>query len=279
MIKHPKLLARAYLVLLRLSKGRGAQTLARLDAALLPMRRSVELDLGVAIELAPDPHFFGYLLKTHETHIRDWILECAPNAKVFFDVGANIGYFTGWAISRMSTGSTVCLLEPDPENFQATAWTESVAAARGIQLRRFHGAASDRSGDIFLNRHPRFSTYHSVSACALPGDTCSVKVSAVTLTDLTASCGLQNIDCLKIDVEGHEGPVLRGATELFQQRRIGSAVVEITPGMGTEVAFELGHQTGYSLHLWSAGRWHPWEHPAQITKRVDVRLDAVNKRL
>ena len=277
--RHPKLLARAYLTILRMSKGRGAQTLARLDAALLPMRRSVELDLGVAIELAPDPHFFGYLLKTHETHIRDWILELAPDAKAFFDVGANIGYFTGWAISRLPTGSTVCLLEPDLENFQATAWTEPVAAARGIQLCRFHDAASDRSGEIFLNRHPRFSTYHSVSTYALPGDTSSVRISAVTLTDLLASCGLRNIDCLKVDVEGHEGSVLRGAAKLFREHRIGSAMIEIAPGPGAQVAFELGRRADYSLHFWSAGRWHTWNHPTQITQRLDVRLDAVNKRL
>ena len=113
----------------------------------------------------------------------------------------------------------------------------------------------------------------------LPGDTCSVKVSAVTLTDLTASCGLRNIDCLKVDVEGHEGSVLRGAAKLFRERRIGSAMVEIAPGPGAQIAFELGRRADYSLHFWSAGRWHTWNHPTQMTQRLDVRLDAVNKRL
>ena len=66
-----KLLIPLYRNLLRLSSGRGAHTLAKVDASLFNFQREVYInsDGRVSILLPPNPHFLGYLLKAHEPHV------------------------------------------------------------------------------------------------------------------------------------------------------------------------------------------------------------------
>ncbi len=275
MINHPTLLRSAYRTLLGLTHGRGAQTLSKLDAALLPTPRRIELEPGINMELAPDSHLFGYLMQSHEAHVRDWVNEWASTARSFVDVGANIGYFAGCALARLPAGASLILLEPDPDNFRATAWTEAAARARNVRLERFNGAVSEQNGELFLHRHPRFCTYHSVSSTApTPEEEANtVRVPAVALAGFLAERGMATVDCLKIDVEGHEDAVLRGAAELFRAGKVRHAMVEVTPGDGVALAFELGNAGGYAKQYFLDGRWQLWTEVAQIVQRMDIRLD------
>jgi hypothetical protein len=64
-----------------------------------------------------------------------------------------------------------------------------------------------------------------------------VEVPVVTLDNACAREGVEGIDILKADVEGHEIPVLRGANRLMQAEQIDMLAVEYN----REAQRESGH--------------------------------------
>jgi FkbM family methyltransferase len=132
---------------------------------------------------------------------------------VVFDVGANEGEWLA-AVLRRCPGAIVHAFEPQ----QALA--AKIAAAHP-RLRVNNQALGDRAGDLSLfdyADHPG-----SQHASLLPGVIETVHgaaprrttVSVVTLDDYCGQHRIDRIDLLKIDVEGFELNVLRGAKRLL----------------------------------------------------------------
>jgi len=73
------------------------------------------------------------------------------------------------------------------------------------------------------------------------------------LDTLAAMLGTESIDVLKIDVEGYELKVLRGATTLLNQRRIGGIVLEsdghdLRYGSSEAETISFLEEHGYRVH-------------------------------
>jgi hypothetical protein len=83
-----------------------------------------------------------------------------------------------------------------------------------------------------------FSTLSPVAILpeALSGDT--ERVSIATAQDWCASRGLTQIDLLKVDAEGHDLCVLRGAASMFECQKINAVLVEIHLGPGSNTKLE-----------------------------------------
>ncbi len=84
-------------------------------------------------------------------------------------------------------------------------------------------------------------------------------VRTTTLDALLASHGISKIRLLKIDAEGAEFPILRGADALFTQRRVDVLSLDFHP---YHVAKDVPHQMdrwlrnrGYELSQTAVGMW------------------------
>ncbi len=130
-----------------------------------------------------------------------WASHLEPG-DLFVDVGANVGTYTIWA---GDVGARVIAIEPSPDTFRLLAEnvrlngypTELVQAVAG----RASGATKFTSG---LD-----STNHIDAAGPL----------AVPMVALDELVGRRLVGGIKIDVEGYELEVLRGATMLLQEGR------------------------------------------------------------
>lgn len=118
---------------------------------------------------------------------------------VAFDVGAHRGETT-LKLAHAFPGVRVHSFEPMPENFAVLA-----SAVRDTGARPVNAAVSDRSGTVKLARGD--SSLHA----SVHGSGAHVEVPAVTVDEYAAAQGVGRIDLLKIDTEGHELAVLRGA--------------------------------------------------------------------
>ena len=130
---------------------------------------------------------------------------------VVFDVGSHIGIFTLKASRLVGASGAVYAFEPEPENFMLLK--RNVALNKASNVKIFEKAVSSRNGTLQLYIHPTNTGMSSVQYAT--GRTDQIPVSSVTLDHIMQKHDIQELNLLKLDVEGHEIEVLRGANRLL----------------------------------------------------------------
>jgi FkbM family methyltransferase len=145
--------------------------------------------------------------------IAEQMVECysypllpAIQGEVIIDCGANVGMYTRHAVNRGAR--LVVAVEPSSEN--AICFRRNLAAE--IQSGRvilLENALSDAAGELWLDTSNRRNPGSwSVSGVAGPHRD---RVAVKTVDQIVDDLSLPRVDRLKIDVEGHEVQVVRGA--------------------------------------------------------------------
>jgi FkbM family methyltransferase len=134
---------------------------------------------------------------------------------VFADVGAHIGYFTVLASSLVSPGGRVYAFEADPQCFERLR--ENSRTLSGVIVHPM--AVSDRVGEatFFASPDPAESGWGSLFPDGLHRST--RRVLTTTLDEWRQREAPGRIDFVKMDVEGAEYRVLRGAEHLIRDDR------------------------------------------------------------
>ncbi len=123
---------------------------------------------------------------------------------VVYDVGAHHGVYSSWFAQRVGSGGAVIAFEPAREAFEVIGRN---ARLNGLDnVRPIHAVVGDRPGPVAFD-----DASLSVAAGAVAQAT---DVAELTLDDFDGPAP----DMLKIDVEGYEGRVLRGAARLLEER-------------------------------------------------------------
>jgi FkbM family methyltransferase len=121
------------------------------------------------------------------------------------DVGANIGYYMLLLRQAVGASGAVTCFEPEPDNL--VELVRNVERNAFTNVRVFPCALGSRNDEITIAR--------GINASVLGRDTAGTPVSMRRLDDLVAG----RVDFIKIDVEGYEGQVLRGAENLIREQR------------------------------------------------------------
>jgi FkbM family methyltransferase len=138
-------------------------------------------------------------------------LQKLPPDAVVMDVGANIGITTVMA-SRAVPAGRVFAFEPGPTAFACLSATVAANALGNCAIHNVGLGAS--AGELpFTETDFLAGSYVGGGAGAGP------KVRIRTLDVLAAEAGIQRLDLVKIDVEGFELDVLRGAAEAIARFR------------------------------------------------------------
>lgn len=128
---------------------------------------------------------------------------------IVVDIGANIGAF-GLYAAKLGAKKVV-FVEPEPHNVEllrmniadnkAHSDCEFIVDTHGINDGKFSKAfINNNHGDSEVNYQKTMETDQQ-------------PISMISLDQLFATHGLEYIDVLKLDIEGHEGNVLLGASE------------------------------------------------------------------
>ncbi|MBN8826540.1 MULTISPECIES: FkbM family methyltransferase [unclassified Spirosoma] len=146
-----------------------------------------------------------------------------------FDVGANQGQ-TIQLLQQCLTNPVIHAFEPASTTFNGLA---SQSHGPGVSLHQLAfgeqaGTAefrnyeqSELSSFLAVNPDKSENIFFGEQVASIE----SVKVD--TLDGFCAAQGIDKIDLLKIDTQGFELPVLRGATNLLAQKRIGAILLEL----------------------------------------------------
>lgn len=166
---------------------------------------------------------------TKEPDTLDWIDAGLKPGAVFFDVGANVGVYSLYAAAK---GARVYAFEPESQNFAHLCRN---AHENGFKdLVPVCAAISDKDGVdlLHVSAMEAGTAFHGLGAPSEQriGGAASVfrqGALAVTLDTLIHRFGLPVPALLKIDVDGIEGRVLRGARELLRKGLVESVLVEV----------------------------------------------------
>ena len=130
---------------------------------------------------------------------------------IVVDVGANIGVYTILAAEKVGKNGKVIAIEPEPKNYQQLL--------KNIKLNNFQNvipiniALADHNGSEKLyisycaGLHSLIASENTIS---------SIKVPLKTVDKLLEELNLKKIDIIKIDTEGSELPVLKGAEKTLK---------------------------------------------------------------
>lgn len=128
--------------------------------------------------------------------------------RVVYDLGANVGYYSLIASALVGRMGHVIAFEPDVRNISLFRRHLSMNEINNVQI--VESAVSDQSGTAGFYQEPGRSMGRL-------GDDGSVSVRTVALDDFIRESGAPAPDVMKIDVEGAEMRVLRGAGHLLSE--------------------------------------------------------------
>ena len=209
----------------------------RLFKWLIPTRRPVLVKLeGFSMYVRLDDWAVGARIavkRRYEPHVVAVFRGLLEPGAVVVDVGANAGYYSLTAASSVGPSGQVYAFEPGAISCRLL---ERSAAANGFtNVKVFECAASDREGMV------GFGMDDSNGRISHDG-VADLQVRSVMLDRVLAE--RRRVRVIKIDVEGAEARVVRGATELIRRDRP-SIVSEFCPyGLRLASSIEPGGYLG-----------------------------------
>lgn len=240
---------------------------------------TVTLPWGLTIRCRPTDGIGGSIARTgvFELVVTEALFRLAEPGELAIDAGANIGYMSGVLAVRVAPGGRVLAFEPHPEVFEElqtniSRWASNPAVAP-IEARRI--ALSDAPGRGELVVGEEFATNSGVASLAAGAAQADAAVMRwpVELTTLDEAVGAAaRVGVMKVDVEGHEASLLRGAARLLSEGRIRDIVFEANDGYPSPVSDTL-EAFGYRIYALvptllrpralapaaGAHEWPPWE--------------------
>jgi FkbM family methyltransferase len=147
---------------------------------------------------------------------------CWPGSvpRTIVDAGANCGFASLWLSSRFP-GAELCSVEPHPALAQVLRRT---LARNSIRSKVIEAALTPEDGKATLFQGS-LSTAHSLLAGMPLGGTGTVEVATMSVPSLLSKLGWQEVDLLKLDIEGGEAALLAGSPEWL--RRVGGIIGEL----------------------------------------------------
>ncbi len=133
---------------------------------------------------------------------RKLLVDALKPGSVFFDIGANAGFYSFWVWSHFKDAVRIEAFEPDPELCGRIRFN---LASNGIQSLHLNPIAlSDQSGTARLMIGSKNRGTNRLET----GTSDGVSVEMIPLADFVQREGINRIDAMKIDVEGHEDKIL-----------------------------------------------------------------------
>jgi FkbM family methyltransferase len=136
-----------------------------------------------------------------------------PDEGVFLDIGASTGIFGLRAARHFRNKGVVIAVEPVPEVMAVLAKNAELNGLTNVRPRCFCIGETTGSQMLWMNRDQPNSYSMTIREKQATG----LSVMVVSVDDLVRWEGVERLDYIKIDAEGAEEEILRGASEAIQR--------------------------------------------------------------
>lgn len=164
----------------------------------------------------------GDFLPGHEGHI---VGRFTPKeGDTVIDIGAHIGRYTITSSKQVGKTGKVVAIEADPANFQLLK--RNIALNNLTNVLPLNYAVFSTRTRMKLYEQSASAKYNSLMLARAAESKNYVEVNADTLDNILKQNGVNQVNWIKIDVEGAEFEVLKGSTEMLSGENV-SLFVEI----------------------------------------------------
>jgi FkbM family methyltransferase len=185
--------------------------------------------------------------KGYEPETAEILFKALAGAEVFFDIGANTGFFSLLAAHANPTVK-VWAFEPSPQSF---AQLRHHVAVNRLENRivPVNVAITDHVGTTkFFIPDGVFSLSASLSAGGMPPDRAEISVATESIDHFCLTHPAPSV--IKLDVEGQEHLALRGMQRILRENRPKIVIEVLTDGPNNEIqsilqvaGYRFGHIT------------------------------------
>jgi FkbM family methyltransferase len=148
----------------------------------------------------------------YEKYIDDFLVRALKPGHVAIDVGANTGCHTLVMASSVGMHGKVIAFEPNPRMFERLK--ANIQLNRFCHVELYPIALSERTGHVTLHI-PKIGDFNqglgTIHSANLDNHCDHIDASIVRLDEWVEQNAITRIDLIKIDVEGHEMQVFKGA--------------------------------------------------------------------
>lgn len=190
--------------------------------------------------LAAPPESAGYAEVERAEQI--FYIDYLREGMTVFDVGANVGELTLLFSRFAGAGGKIHAFEASGAAFARLETVCRAAGRRNVALN--HLALADKKGSIKLHVYAdEYLAFNSQAARPLADYGLNLEpvaveeTAATTVDEYCAEKQIERIDLLKIDVEGAELQVLRGARKMLEAKRVGCLTFEFG-----QTTFDMGNR-------------------------------------
>jgi FkbM family methyltransferase len=155
---------------------------------------------------------------------------------LFFDIGANIGQSIS-SIRKSYPDSHIWSFEPVQSTYKTL--TENVTDNK-VKTFQFGFGSEKSEMEIYTSREGRGSDMFSINDVTIDTDKSSVNKETIKIETLDSFCGdneIEKIDYVKIDTEGYDLEVLKGAKRLLKNDML--LFIETEVSMNPENTFHV----------------------------------------
>ncbi|MGE0543492.1 MAG: FkbM family methyltransferase [Dehalococcoidia bacterium] len=154
-----------------------------------------------------------YWTGIHEKFNQDMLASTLTRGMSYWDIGAHIGFFAIIASRLVGSTGTVHAFEPMPTNRVRLVSELSINKIQNVTV---HAAilAEENGMEVIQSHGLSFKRMPEQSSDALDSE----QIPRWTLDHLATMYGLP--DVIKIDTEGMEVDILRGATSILREKRV-----------------------------------------------------------
>jgi FkbM family methyltransferase len=140
-----------------------------------------------------------------------------------FDVGAHVGAYSA-CLMRLCASARIWAFEPHPGSFErlfdVAGRSGFVAINAGLSDRRGKEMLYDYEGAADGVGSPHASLHREVIEDTHGSDAIGIEVDVTTVDDVLTSSNIDHLSLLKVDAEGHELTILKGARRALLEGRI-----------------------------------------------------------
>jgi FkbM family methyltransferase len=174
---------------------------------LIPLRRNLYHRPIIILDVqAVDVFYEVFIENSYEKHNK------IKPGDIVFDVGANIGMFSIKAANSVGLNGKVIAIEPEPQNIRVLM--ENVKPFKNIEIIPKAAGSSIGEIDLSIGIHSGSHTVNNNNFSTSASNKISVPLE--TLDKIAKDQNIDEINFIKIDVEGYELEVLKGAVNILK---------------------------------------------------------------